>query len=304
MSREQASAGRRRPAADEPGLRQALGAAEPRTRQDAAIALVDRAGDGLAAATVDRLAARAREDDDPEVRQFAVEALGVAGTGTETLSAALEDPEPWVRAEAVVALSRAGRSDEQLRSALDDENGWVRRNAVIALGKRGAIGHQSAVDRIKTDPHPAVREYAAQYLGEVVEDVEEAERILAAVLAREPNAFVRAKAAESLGELGTDRAEQALETHGVTDQSEDVARTATRALAAARGTEPEELDVDIESPGAPGRGPDTPADQSVDRFDPAGSFGSSRTGSQGAAPGGAPGFEPRRDLNTNPDPDL
>jgi HEAT repeat protein len=131
--------------------------------------------------------------------------------------------------------------------------------------------------------------------------VSEAERILAAMLAREPNAFARAKAAESLGELGTDRAEQALEAHGVTDQSEDVARAAKQALASARGTDPENLNIEIGPPSAPGSGPDTPAEQSVDGYDPAGSFGSARSGSGSPAPGGAPGFDPRRDLNTDPE---
>ncbi|WP_252718690.1 hypothetical protein [Haloarcula sp. CBA1122] len=51
----------------------------------------------------------------------------------------------------------------------------------------------------------------------------------------------------------------------------------------------------------PVRGPDTPAEQSSMAHDPAGSFGSARSGSGSPAPGGAPGFEPRRDLNTDPE---
>ncbi|KAA9396461.1 HEAT repeat domain-containing protein [Haloarcula sp. CBA1130] len=301
MSYENWSARGRTPGETETEVRDALDARRVRTRQDAAIALVDAADSGLDRSTIDALGERAVEDEDHEVRQFAVEALGVAGAAPAVVRQALDDPEAWVRAEAVVALSRVGGNAAELEGALDDDSGWVRRNAVIALGKRGEADQPLLVDCIKTDPHPAVREYAAQFLSSVAEDVSEAERILAAMLAREPNAFARAKAAESLGQLGTDRAEQALEAHGVTDQSEDVARTAKQALASARGTDPENLDVEIGPPSAPGSGPDTPAEQSVDGYDPAGSFSSTRAGSESPAPGGAPGFDPRRDLNTDPE---
>lgn len=299
MSYENWSARGRAPSTDEAELREALDAARARVRQDAAIALVEAAESGIEQATLDALKERV-DDEDPEVRQFAVEALGIAGSAPDVVRTALDDPEPWVRAEAVVALSRAGGPDTLLRSAMADDSGWVRRNAVIALGKRGKVDQSTLVDCIKTDPHPAVREFAAQFLGEVAEDIDEAERILAALLAREPNAFVRAKAAESLGQLGTDRAEEALEAHGVTDKSEDVARTAKQALAAARGVTPEDLDVEIGPPTAPGGGPDRPRDQSVDGFEPAGSFAPGRSDSGSTAPGGAPGFDPRRDLNTDP----
>lgn len=311
MSYENWSARGRAPADGEDDIRAALTADRVRIRRNAALALVDRAAEGIDAETVALLRDRAVEDPDADVRQFAAEALGVAGTGADVLQDALDDPEPWVRAEAVVALSRTGGDTDTLQGALDDDSGWVRRNAVIALGKRGDADHALLVDRIKTDPHPAVREYAAQFLGEAATDVREAERVLAALLAREPNAFVRAKAAESLGQLGTDRAEKALETHGVTDRSEDVARTAKQALAAARGIDPEELDGEIGPPTAPGGGPDTPADQTVDGFRPAESFAPGRSQPDAPSgpsdgshpPGGAPGFDPRRDLNTDPDSD-
>lgn len=286
--------------ADETDLRAALGAERPKVRQDAALALVDRADDGLEPKTVAALRGRAVDDTDADVRQFAAEALGVAGVGTETLGELLDDEAPWVRAEAVVGLARVGAGAEVLREALDDESGWVRRNAIVALGKRGDADQSLLVEQIKTDPHPAAREYAAQFLADVAEDVAEAERILAALLAREPNAFVRAKAAESLGRLGTDRAEEALERHGVTDQSEDVARTAKQSLAAARGTDPGELDVEIGPPSAPGGGPGTPTEQSVGGFRPGGQSAVGRDGAS-TGPGGAPGFEPRRDLNAEMD---
>lgn len=250
------SARNRAPADDEAGLRAAVEEPQP-TRRDAVLGLVDAAEDGLTEATISVLDRVLREEPDMETRQFAVEALGVARSGVPSIETALDDDEEWVRAEAVVALSRAAPdATDRLRETLDgDGSGWVRRNALIALAKLGAAEEDTYVDCIKTDSHPAVREYGAQYL-RTGEDIERCVRILAAVLAREPNAFVRVKAAESLGEFGTERAQEALERFGVGDASDDVRRTAKQALARARGVDPDQLDV--EEPPAPGTGPDTP----------------------------------------------
>jgi len=270
---------------DEAQLREQLLSALERERRDAALGLVDLAADDtLKPSTVARLAGRATDDDAADVRQFAVEALGLAaastdgaGTGGEgaaeaAIRTALDDDEDWVRAEAVVAASRAAPDDEAtLREALADESGYVRRNAVIALSKTGAASQELLTERIKTDRHPAVREYAADFLREYAADTAEAVRILAAVLAREPEAFVRAKAAASLGDLGTDRAEEALERHGLNDRSDDVRRSAKRALATARGVDPKQIDAGLDDPGAPGGGP------------------GSRTGDGPDGPGGGPG---------------
>ena len=288
------SARGRAPADDEAGLRGVLNEGEARHRQDAAVAVVDAAQEGLDPRTSVELRRRVTVDEDANVRQFAVEALGVDGTGRSAVETALDDPDEWVRAEAVVALSRIDPdATDRMLALLDDDSGWVRRNAVVALGKTGGADHDLLVECIKTDPHPAVREYAAQFLGDAAEDRPEAERILAALLAREPNAFVRAKAAESLGQLGTDRAEQALTAHGITDSSDDVARTAKRALAEARGVDPDALDVEIDDPTAPGGGPSTPAEHREQGFRPPGSQ------APGEAPGGGQGFDPTSHLDAD-----
>lgn len=308
-----ASARDRAPAADEAGRREAL-AGDERTRHEAALALVDSATAGLAAATVAALADRVREDDSPAVRQFAVEALGEAGAGADAIEAALEDPEPWVRAEAVVALSRAApERTGRLEAVLaEDDDGMVRRNALIALGKTDAVGWETLVEHLKSDPHPAVREYAVQFLPDAAstnadggagadaredadpgaeetdgpsETVAETVRLLAAVLAREPNAFVRAKAAEGLGELGTDRAIAALETQGLEDRSDDVQRTARHALAEGRGEDPSELD--LPDPAAPGGGPGSRSEHGG-RGGPAGQGPETGFG-PGPDPGAGPG---------------
>jgi HEAT repeat protein len=233
-------------------LREALSDERARERRDAALGLIDRAETGLDEATCDTLAARARTDQDSDVRQFAVEALGTAGSRPAALEEALDDADPWVRAEAVVALSRTDTDvTDTLQEATNDENGWVRRNAIIALSKRGEADHDLLVDHLKHDGHPPVREYAAAFLSEFATDENEAVRVLAAVLARDPNAFARAKAAVSLGDFGTDRAEEALETQGLPDRSDDVQRAAKRALARARGNDPDNVDLDT------GCGPDS-----------------------------------------------
>jgi HEAT repeat protein len=142
--------------------------------------------------------------------------------------------------------------------ATDDEAGPVRRNALVALAKTGAAGEGTITDRLKHDPHAGVREYAARFLPRVLDDEATTVRLLAALLARDPEAFVRAKAATALGEIGSDRAVEVLETHGVDDRSDDVGRAAERALAVARGEPSASVDAD---PRAPGGGPGASADR-------------------------------------------
>lgn len=260
------SARGRAPDDDESTLRARLEADRERNRRHAVLGLIDLADDGgLAPATIGQLTELATRDASEDVRQFAVEALGLAAgaaesaaedAASEAIRSALADDREWVRAEAVVAQSRAAPGNETpLRAALEDDSGWVRRNAVIALSKTGAASQELLIERIKNDPHSGVREYAADYLREYADDVSESVRILAAVLARDPEAFVRAKAATSLGELGTERAEAVLERHGLNDRSDDVRRSAKQALATARGVDPDQLDIELDDEAAPGGGP-------------------------------------------------
>lgn len=236
----------RAPAEDESVLREALSGTQPR-RRNATLGLVNCAEDGgLAPDTVASLITRARSDESADVRQFAVEALGIAKDGIEAIEEGLSDDNEWVRSEAVVAFSRADPERIKRLKPLvkTDESGWVRRNALIALCKQQEASRNLLVDRLQNDPHPSVREYATQYLPEADGNRKETIRLLSAVLAREPNAFVRVRAAEGLGELGTDRAISVLETHGLTDGSDDVERAARHALVDARGGDFDESAVD------------------------------------------------------------
>ena len=280
-------------------LRDRLTADDPETRRDAALGLVDAATDGLDESTVDRLAERMEEDADPDVRQFATEALGAAGAPAATVASALTDADEWVRAEGVVALSRSASSTEgkgdidvgdRLRSVLSDDSGEVRRNAVIALAKTGRAQSETLRERLKEDPHAGVREYAAKYLADDPGQTEESVTLLAAVLARDPEALVRAAAATTLGKLGTDRALEALESQGVTDRSQDVVRAARRAVAVARGENPE--DVELPS-AAPGGGPDRPSQAprtaSSEAGEPRDGVGGGVRGDPSGPPGGVGG---------------
>lgn|GEM_PF-286871 len=145
-------------------------------RGRAALALADRAASER---VVSALARAARTDDDADVRQFAVEALGrladesVDATTVETAEAvslaATRDDDPWVRAEAVVALDRLDRAAhaDRLAAALADEHHAVRRNALISLFKRDGEAALDALLDGATDPDDRVREWAAHMLAGV-----------------------------------------------------------------------------------------------------------------------------------------
>jgi HEAT repeat protein len=97
----------------------------PKVRASAAIALAD--ADGGEAHIADLI--RAVDDDDDEVRQLAMTALGEIGDGraAERLGKAAEDDRPSMRYQATIALARLGALDEEtrvkalLRASSDDD---------------------------------------------------------------------------------------------------------------------------------------------------------------------------------------
>ena len=166
-------------------------------RRRAALALAEESGDVV----VDALVEFGLSDEDSDVRQFAVEALGQVGgrRAGQAAVATLDDPDPWVRAEAVVALDRIDRRthESHIETALDDDHHAVRRNAAVALFKlRGEATLDILLDQSEADSE-RLREWAAHLLAGV--DDERADRRLRELAADEAEPrVVRSTAARSL----------------------------------------------------------------------------------------------------------
>jgi HEAT repeat protein len=117
-----------------------------------------------------RLADGARDradDDDPDVRAWAVRLLGAVG-GTANAAVVverLEDPADQVRAAAAVAIGRLGHwpAAPQLAERLGDPSWLVRRNAALALRSVGAAG-QLQLSRALRDADRFARDIARQTL--------------------------------------------------------------------------------------------------------------------------------------------
>lgn len=141
-------------------------------RRRATIALGETTG---SEPVVRALSSVAVSDDDPDVRQFAVESLAklrADDAGEVALSVSRDDEDPWVRAEAVVALDRIDREKYEARmdEALTDDHHASRRNAIISLFKlRGEDVLDDAIE-LATDPSERVREWAAHVLAGIDDD--------------------------------------------------------------------------------------------------------------------------------------
>jgi HEAT repeat protein len=140
-------------------------------RRRSALAL---AADRPTEAVIDALVEVGLADDDSDVRQFSVEALGNLGgeRAGEAAVATLADPDPWVRAEAVVALDRIDRRryEATIEAALEDDHHAVRRNAVVSLYKhRGEATLDVLLAQSRADSE-RLREWAAHLLAGVDDD--------------------------------------------------------------------------------------------------------------------------------------
>jgi hypothetical protein len=134
-------------------------------RRRAALALAEET---RSETVVGALASLGLQDEDADVRQFAVEALGELGgeRAGKAAVATLDDEEPWVRAEAVVALDRIDRAayESHIEAALDDDHHAVRRNAAVSLFKhRGEAMRDVLLEQSHADSE-RLREWAAHLL--------------------------------------------------------------------------------------------------------------------------------------------
>ncbi|MFB6183792.1 MAG: HEAT repeat domain-containing protein [Haloarculaceae archaeon] len=165
-------------------------------RRRAALALAER--DVTVESTV-ALCRAARTDDDADVRQFAVEALGKRGgdRAERAALAATDDSDPWVRAEAYVALDRLDRQGyvDRIEAGLDDDHHAVRRNALISLFKSRGRDAEGMLLSFVDDDSDRVREWAAHLLSGV--ESEAADDALERLQAEDPSEIVRRTASRA-----------------------------------------------------------------------------------------------------------
>jgi HEAT repeat protein len=140
-------------------------------RRRAALALgEERKSEGI----VDALIAHGLDDDDADVRQFAVESLGALGgaRAANAATATLSDPDPWVRAEAVVALDRIDRvaNEDAIERALEDDHHAVVRNAMVSLYKRRGEALLDVLLAQSRADSERLREWATHLLAGVDDD--------------------------------------------------------------------------------------------------------------------------------------
>jgi HEAT repeat protein len=141
---------------------------DPVERRRAALAL----GEGRPSeAAVNALIEHGLADDDADVRQFSVEALGQLGgeRAGEAAVAACRDTDPWVRAEAVVALDRINRDEHTatIEAALDDDHHAVVRNAMVSLFKRRGEALLPVLLELSHAESERLREWAVHLLAGV-----------------------------------------------------------------------------------------------------------------------------------------
>ncbi|WP_066414762.1 HEAT repeat domain-containing protein [Halorubrum aethiopicum] len=175
-----------------------LAEGDPVERRRAALALgEERRSDAVVAALVER----GLSDEDADVRQFAVEALGQLGGERAGAAAteALADENPWVRAEAVVALDRIDRTAhaEAIEAALDDGHHAVVRNAMVSLFKLRGEALLPVLLEASRDDSERLREWAVHLLAGV-DDERATERLEAVAGDESEPRVVRSTAARAL----------------------------------------------------------------------------------------------------------
>lgn len=194
------------------------------------------------------LANAALEDDDADVRQFAVESLGEVGgadrrEGPPNKGAGSEgsqsDPETveggGTTRETDATRDLGGDDIATVAKALatDDEDPWVRAEAVVALDHLDRAAHADVLEAALDDDHHAVRRNAAISLFKLRG---EATRDLLLAQTEDESERVREWAAHLLGGVTGEQVEERLRELAETDASRVVQQTAAHALAADPGS--------------------------------------------------------------------
>jgi HEAT repeat protein len=167
-------------------------------RRRSALALgEENSSDGI----IDALVQFGLQDDDEDVRQFAVESLGNLGTDRagDAVVTMLSDDNPWVRAEVLVALDRIDRTqyESHIEAALKDDHHAVRRNAAVSLFKLRGEDIADVLLEQTYDESERVREWAAHLLAGVDDD-QATERLQELAADESEPSVVRSTAARSI----------------------------------------------------------------------------------------------------------
>lgn len=182
------------------------------------------------------------------IRIAAADALGEIGN-SETIAALLNtlgDSHEFVRTRAAYGLAKIGQDTvvEQLILALKHPRYLVRESAAIALGEIGTTAAENALTAALTDPNEWVKLRAQQGLdrihaamiapacGNDQNSAIELSKPLDEILENlaDSSSFVREKAAQILGQIGSDSAVESLLNVALTDNTYSVRKTAIKAL--------------------------------------------------------------------------
>lgn len=198
----------------------------PGVREALTWALVQQ-GPAATGALIGRL-----HDGDAGVRQQVAHALSKLGdpTATGALAGLLLDHDPRVAAKAAFALGRLGGPEalEALVAVVGVAEPPVRDAVADALAGFGPDAVDPVAEQL-ADPHPSVREHAAEILG-LVGDPSGVGPLVAALA--DPDAGVRFAALLALGQLDTDEAGRAIE--GVVGSPDERARLLAERLVSDR----------------------------------------------------------------------
>jgi len=152
------------------------------------------------------LATAARQNPDPDLRRWAIFALGMMGDPrpVPALALALSDADRAVRTQAAIALGKIGTAHAvaPLAAALKDGDGEVRVRAIEALGKVGEPAIRLMIAGLRATDI-MVRRGSSDALARIGRP---AVSLLARSLLEENDRLARVAAVETLGKMRDDRA--------------------------------------------------------------------------------------------------
>lgn len=188
--------------------------------------------------------ARGLTDEVPEVRATAISGLGTAGPlaakAVDALARALVDADTGVRTRAAAALGRIGEAamvaKDALVAAMEDRERPVQLAACGALEALplDPIDRISVGERAAKSKASAIRAWGLKQIASLGREAKDGEADLIAALA-DPDADIRGRAAQALGQVGASEKAVAPLIHTLSDAEPVVVGAAIDALAAIGG---------------------------------------------------------------------